>query len=176
MKKIFSIDPGTTESGWVVYDPHAHAVTHKGVTNNHELLGFIDTMPPHLEDCDMAIEMIASQGMAVGAEVFETCVWVGMFMHAWQGGYSSVHRITRNQAKTYICGSAAAKDPNVRKAIVDLFPSTGGGKEPQVGTSKQPGPLFGMNTHMWPALAVALTAWNRMQRAEPKVMRRRAKL
>ena len=163
--RIFAIDPGTTQSGWVVYDADAHAVTDRGVTNNHELLRMIEDACPggdreamqRLRGCTMAIEMIASQGMAVGAEVFETVVWVGMFMHAWQDDYSSVQRVTRNQVKVHVCGSAKAKDANVRQAIIDLFPGTGGGKTPQVGTSKQPGPLFGMNSHMWPALGVALT-------------------
>ena len=174
--KVFGIDPGTTKSGWVVYDPAAHAVVEKGVTDNHELLCMIEDAEESsasegariLHGCHMGIEMIASQGMAVGAEVFETVVWVGMFMHAWQDGYGSVTRVTRNQVKTHICGSAKAKDANVRQALLDLFPATGGGKkDQQVGTAKQPGPLFGMNSHMWPALGVALTVYERLKRNAP---------
>ena len=49
-------------------------------------------------------------------------------------------------------------DPNVRQAIIDLFPPTGGGKCAQIGTKGQPGPLYGVSSHAWPALGVALTA------------------
>ena len=152
---ILAIDPGTTESGMVVYAPNEHIVGEHRVMSNHELLALVEERTQSVVPTCLAIEMLASMGMAVGAEVFETCVWVGMFMHAW--GYSEVVRVTRNQVKLHLCGSAKAKDQNVRQAIIDLFPSVGGGATPQIGTTKQPGPLFGMNSHMWPALGVALT-------------------
>ena len=40
---------------------------------------------------------------------------------------------------------------------MDMFPKTGGGSNPSVGTSKQPGVLYGITTHKWAALAVAVT-------------------
>lgn len=167
------IDPGTTKSGWVIYDPAEHAVVDKGVTDNHELLAKLEDMDASGESASMklAIEMIASMGMAVGADVFETCVWLGMFMHAW--GYSDVMRLTRNQCKVHVCGSSKAKDGNVRQGLIDMFPATGGGKSPQIGTSKKPGPLFGMAEHTWPALAVALTAHSKLGPAHPAVRVRR---
>lgn len=183
--KIFAIDPGTTQSGWVIYDSPAHAVVEKGVTDNHALLSMLEDARESsasegariLSGCVMGIEMIASQGMMVGAEVFETVVWIGMFMHAWQDGYDNVVRVTRNQCKVHVCGSVKAKDTNVRQALIDLFPATGGGKkEHQVGTAKAPGPLFGMNSHMWPALAVALTVHDKLKgknNATPSTPRQR---
>lgn len=171
--KILAIDPGTTQSGWVLYDPEAHAVKRKGVDQNADLLAKIEDWVQDGATWTLAIEMIASQGMAVGAEVFETVVWIGMFMHAW--GYEHVLRVTRNQVKVHVCGSAKAKDANVRQALIDLFPATGGGKTPQVGSTKQPGPLFGMNSHMWPALGVALTAHEKLKDHEaPRTTRQRS--
>jgi len=102
----------------------------------------------------LAIEMIASYGMAVGASTFETCVWIGRFIERFSGDYKYIYR---KDVKINLCNSMKAKDANVRQALLDRFEPTGGGKCPQVGTKKQPGPLFGISSHMWSALAVGIT-------------------
>ena len=99
------------------------------------------------------IEMVASYGMPVGREVFETVRWIGRFHEAF-GGAEYVYR---KDVKIHLCQSMRAKDANVRQAILDLFPPAGGGKVPQVGTKLQPGPLYGVRKDIWSALAVALT-------------------
>lgn len=104
----------------------------------------------------LAIEMIASYGMPVGKEVFETCVWIGRFIQSW-GDSTPVKLVYRKDVKMRLCGSMKAKDANIRQALIDLFPATGGGKTPQIGTKSKPGPLYGVSTHIWPALAVAVT-------------------
>ncbi|MNY62967.1 hypothetical protein D3C86_1998680 [compost metagenome] len=60
--------------------------------------------------------------------------------------------------KLHLCKTPRAKDANVRQALLDMFPRTGGGKTPQIGTKAQPGPLFGVSSHAWAALGVAVTA------------------
>lgn len=105
----------------------------------------------------LAIEMVASYGMAVGKEVFETVRWIGRFQQAYHDP-DAVHLVYRKDVKMHLCGTTKAKDPNVRQAIIDLFPATGGGKTPQIGTKSQPGPLYGVSSHAWPALGVAITA------------------
>jgi hypothetical protein len=105
----------------------------------------------------VAIEMIASYGMPVGREVFETCVWIGRFQQALESP-GTAELVYRKDVKLHLCGSPRAKDGNVRQALIDLFPATGGGKTPQIGTKKQPGPLYGMSSHAWAALGVAITA------------------
>jgi hypothetical protein len=45
-----------------------------------------------------------------------------------------------------------AKDANIRQAILDRF----GGKEKAIGKKANPGPLYGVKSHLWSALAVAL--------------------
>ena len=61
----------------------------------------------------------------------------------------------------HLCNSVRAKDSNVRQALLDRFPATGGGKTPQIGTKSKPGPLYGFSKDMWAALGVALTFANR---------------
>lgn len=155
MTSILAIDPGTTESGWCVYD--GACVIHSGVMPNDEMLAYLQRKHFEINGYSIAIEMIASYGMAVGREVFETCVWIGRFTQAWHTP-SAVQLVYRRDVKLHLCGTSKAKDPNVRQALLDMFPRTGGGKTPQIGTKAQPGPLYGVSTHAWAALGVAVTA------------------
>ena len=55
-----------------------------------------------------------------------------------------------------LCQSRRAKKPEVRAAIIDLYPADGGGKRPAIGTKAEPGQLYGVAEHAWDALAVVL--------------------
>lgn len=155
---ILAIDPGTTESAYVLWDGmkvhNAEIVPNTFMNmavNRSAKLGNVDTL---------VIEQIASMGMAVGKEVFETCVWTGRFMQSWLGERENgCRRIPRNEIKVHLCGSARAKDANIRQALIDRF-----GK---AGTKKNPGPLFGVKSHIWSALAVAVVQYDRMQAGLP---------
>ena len=57
----------------------------------------------------------------------------------------------------HLCGNNSAKDSNVRQALIDRFPRSGGGKTPQIGTKGDPGPLYGIKKDEWAALGVAIT-------------------
>lgn len=149
-----AIDPGPEESGWCLM--LEDTVVHSGVMPNSELLEYVQRNHFRINPTRLAIEMIASYGMAVGREVFETCVWIGRFMQAWHDP-EAVHLVYRKQVTMHLCGTTKANDSNVRRAILDLFPRNGGGSTPQIGTKKKPGPLYGVATHAWPAIGVALT-------------------
>ena len=97
--------------------------------------------------------MIASYGMAVGASVFETCVWIGRFMaEAFSSSGRDLHRVFRKDVKLHLCNSPRAKDANVRQALLDRI-------GPQ-GTKKAQGPTYGIKSHEWAALAVAVYGWD----------------
>lgn len=152
MKRIIAIDPGTTQSAVVVYAPEALRVEAAFINDNEQIRTYLyaaDTWADLL-----AIEMIASYGMAVGKEVFETCLWIGRFVEAWSMSREPSRLVYRRDVKLHLCGTARAKDPNVRQALLDRW----GGRENAMGKKKAPGPLFGLKTHLWPALAVAVTA------------------
>lgn len=152
MSVILAIDPGTFESGWVLFDgARVHSC---GVDQNTFML---ERVKHWQSGTTLAIEMVASYGMPVGKEVFETVWWIGRFTQAWHSP-EQVRRVYRKEVCLHLCGSARAKDPNVRQALIDLFPATGGGKTPQIGITSKPGPLFGVSSHAWPALGVAVTA------------------
>ena len=151
--RILAIDPGTDKSGWCDYDT-AGTVNDSGVMDNLDLLrGVRYGLTPDV----LALEMVASYGMPVGRTVFETVLWTGRFFEAWEWERDKDPTLVyRKDVKLHLCGSPKAKDPNVRQAILDRFPRTGGGATPQIGTKTQPGPLYGISTHAWSALAVAL--------------------
>jgi hypothetical protein len=146
---MLAIDPGPVESAWVVYDTTTGKLAGFAKEPNAAVLALV-LSSAHLSE--LAVEMIASYGMAVGREVFETCVWIGRFVQAWQGG---AHRfVYRRDVKIHLCGSMKAKDANVRQALLDLY----GGKDKAVGKKASPGPLYGVSSDVWSALAVAVTA------------------
>jgi hypothetical protein len=143
---ILAIDPGPTESGWCEYGNGL--LLFSGVYRNDELAIKISLSSyPNLY-----IEMISSYGMPVGKEVFETCVWIGRFIEAFAKPWIPMHNhfIYRKDVKSRLCGTTKAKDANVRQALID--------KLGPVGTKGSPGPLYGVKSHAWAALAVAVTA------------------
>lgn len=147
---ILAIDPGNKQSGWCLFDgQHVHD---SGVLDNEEMLAKVVSHRDKL----LAVEMIASYGMPVGREVFETCVWIGRFVQSHRPNCWRL--VYRKDVKMHLCHTMKAKDGNIRQAIIDLFPATGGGKVPQIGTKANPGPLYGVSSHAWAALGVAITA------------------
>lgn len=142
---ILAIDPGPVESGWCYLD--RGRVLASGTAPNELMLNQVrGEWYSNVET--VAIEMIASYGMAVGREVFETCVWIGRFQQAW-GNPDAVRLIYRRDVKLHLCGNTKAKDANIRQALLDLL-------GPQ-GTKKAPGPTYGVKSHAWAALGVAVT-------------------
>ena len=79
-------------------------------------------------------------------------------MEAWESATGTKpQQVYRKDVKMHLCGSMRAKDTNIRQAIIDRYPASGGGKCPQIGTKKEPGPLYGVSKDIWSALAVAIT-------------------
>ena len=153
---IFAIDPGNIQSAWVSYDPESHALDGFGISSNICMHAVLDAAAskPHRYVC----EMIASYGMPVGREVFDTCLWVGRFIEQVKTRtQQDMDLMYRREVKLELCNSAQAKDANVRQALLDRFPASGGGKVPQVGTKAAPGPLYGVSKDVWAALGVAIT-------------------
>lgn len=149
---LIALDPGPVSTGFVVCD--GGQITRSGCMRNEDIESQVFPLRP--DGHTLAIEMIASYGMPVGREVFETCVWIGRFMEQW-GAPDRVNLVYRKDVKMHLCGSPRAKDANIRQALIDLYEPTGGGKTPQIGTKAKPGPLYGVSTHAWPALGVAVT-------------------
>lgn len=149
---ILAIDPGTTHSGVVLYDADTRVVRIAADLPNREAIDLVthlrkeENPRPHV-----CIEMIASYGMPVGRETFDTVLWIGRLVEVT--GERDACLVYRKDIKLHLCGTPRAKDANIRQAILDRF----GGKN-AIGTAKERGPLYHVKGHQWAALAVALYA------------------
>lgn len=144
MSRILAIDPGTEQSGWVLL--RDGAVEDSGVHKNHDVLLWVQAG----QDADvLAIEMMRARGMPTSNDEFKTLVWIGRFQQAWRDP-EAVRLVYRQDVKLHVCGSMKAKDANIRAALLDQV-------GPQ-GKKSAPGPTFGVKSHAWAALGVAVTA------------------
>lgn len=139
---LLAIDPGTIESAYVVMDGL------KVVSFAKETNDMVVYKAKQFDD--VVLEMVASYGMPVGREVFETVFWTGRFFQA-----SGVpNRLYRQDVKLHLCKSPKANDASIRQALIDRY---GPGKDKAIGTKKAPGPLYGVTKDVWAALALAVT-------------------
>lgn len=154
--RLLAIDPGSEESGYVVYDPGARAILEHGIAANDVLLARCWKERDPAEQHHLAIEMVDVFGMA-GRTVFQTCVWIGRFIEAW--GAADYTTVTRHDVKMHLCHTKKSDDSSVRAALIARW----GGESVAIGgkgrgpTKTPRGPLHGVASHAWSALAVAVT-------------------
>lgn len=150
--RILAIDPGSAQSAWLLLT--GGRPTAFGIEPNGEVVDRLRAAGSRMgygETPDvLVIEQIESYGMAVGREVFETVWWAGRFAEAARP--LPACRLPRRAVKLHLCGSARAKDANIRQALLDRF-----GGSAAVGRKSDPGPLYGVSKDVWAALAVAVT-------------------
>ena len=139
---IIAIDPGNTESAYCMMKQDLKPFEF-GKVDNESLLTMLEVAT---YEYTTVIEMIASYGMPVGKEVFDTCVWIGRFDHA---SYHPASFVYRKDVKMHICGTMKAKDSNIRQALIDRFGD--------VGTKSNKGWFYGFKSDVWSAYAVGLT-------------------
>lgn len=151
---IIAVDPGNSETAIVVYDKSLRQIITHGKHPNANLLDIIKEL--HIlwpsDTTELVIEMVASYGMPVGRTVFDTCIWAGRFIQAWNRKY---RLIVRKDVKMHLCNSNRATDANIRQALMERY---GSDREHAIGTKKTPGPLYGLGNDERAALALAITA------------------
>jgi Holliday junction resolvasome RuvABC endonuclease subunit len=145
---ILGIDPGTKISGYALWGSKSNTLVHCGVVVNREIKD-----EEYFNDALMCADVIAIEmighygtGMSVGRSVFATCIFIGRLLEQLQD--RNVKLILRPSVKASLCGTARAKDANVIQALKDLIG--------EKGTKKNPGPLYGIKSHAWQALALAV--------------------
>jgi hypothetical protein len=189
---ILAIDPGCTQSAFVLFDGVRPGLF--GKWPNESLLRAMTSNPAQeiVSASRCVIERVGhyGTGMAVGAEVFDTCYFTGRLIQSWfertggeKFGGQIPDMLQRQTIKAHLCGSSRANDSNVRQALIDRWGGDSkaiGGKKCKnckgtgnMGTRKQPmqchcasgcetppGPLKGVTADVWAALALAVTFWD----------------
>ena len=162
MGVILAIDPGNTQSGYVIVEhdgEEIRRVLEAGKVGNTEMIKLLG-QKLYGSSFEVAIEMIAGMGKTVGQEIFDTCVWIGRFWETvlWSTGYEPT-RIFRREEKLDLCGSPIAKDPNIRQALCDRYAP--GQPNYGKGGKANPGFFYGFSRDMWAAMAVAVTYFDK---------------
>lgn len=156
---LLAIDPGNIESAYVLMDYECKPIRLAKEVNEKALRILDDSRIK-----EVRIEMIASYGMPVGYEVFETCLFIGRIIQRCIDLKLNYELIYRKEVKVNLCGTTKAKDSNVTQALVDRFAR--GQNNKGKGTKKEPGWFYGFKKDIWQAYAVGVTAIDRMKEVE----------
>jgi hypothetical protein len=176
-----AIDPGNAKSGWVYFALNLENETGLdvesfGIDSNEELRSKIRQGVFDIPKTRLLIETPKPRGMPTAGEEMETLIMIGRFVQEWSrcGGRWSF--VFRQDTKLHLTGSVRAKDGNVNQAIRDRF---GGDQRPircegckgkgwrgpgrpvcdvckGAKFSREPGPIFGITSHAFAALAIAI--------------------
>lgn len=118
MSRVLAIDPGNKLTGWCVIDRGTLKPLLFGKTENKKLA---EEVKSELQFDEFVIERVASYGMVVGKEVFQTCEWIGRFVQIASDRNIPISYIYRKDEKLHICGDSRAKDSNIRRALIERF-------------------------------------------------------
>ena len=154
MSSILAIDPGNTLSAYALIGRERRPMHVLKLPNAELLTALRDKALGQAAD-HVAIEMVASYGMAVGAEVFDTCIWIGRFHEAITRRTGREPALVKRHAiKVHHCHDSRAKDSNITQALVDRFAP--GQPNRGKGTKAAPGWFHGFAADIWQAYALAV--------------------
>lgn len=149
---IFAIDPGCAQSAYCMMDRDAVPM-HFDKVPNEDLILILRNYAKSLTA--VVIERVASYGMPVGREVFETCEWIGRYTQVATDLKLPVEYVFRQEEKLAICKSTKATDATIRKALIDRFAKhdfrTG------KGCSSSPDFFYGFKADIWTAFATGIS-------------------
>lgn len=152
--RILAIDPGTIDSGIVVWN--GRQVLEAKKISNQDVIEYIK-FNAEIDFDEIVIEEIRSYGRTVGQEIFDTCVWCGRFDQLWHDiSEKESYFIPRIEVKKHLCHRHIANDAEIRQVLIDRF-----GPKP---TKKHPNLVYGkykLKKDEWQALALAVTWYDK---------------
>jgi len=153
---VLGLDPGPANSGLVLYDSDAREVieARKSISTAAALALLTEVASKFGIDL-VAIERVQSYGIA-GASLLRTAEVGGMLHYcAMREEVKVVWLYRREVLRGLDVTGKGNRDSLVRQRLIEIH---GGDRASAVGTKKQPGPLYGVASHAWSALAVAVVA------------------
>lgn len=156
---ILGIDPGTTQSGFVVFNAKENIPVYSGKFNNQEVLQLIFDMSIfYPQNVTVVIERFAPQSN-IGMSTVTSIHWAGRFYECAVEHYFPVYRIYRRDIKKHLLGkfdkSKGSADSQIRKELVKRFAKFDfkNGK----GSKDNPDTLYGFShSDTYSALAVVV--------------------
>jgi len=152
MTPTLAIDPGPTTCGAVLYDPTERRVLWAdkaapvGVLCDHLWLPHPET--PWWGHAPLVlVERVQSYGIS-GKHLLETSESVGRLWRSAEAGGSDVRLIPRRLVCKALDVSGGGKDGQVRRACIAILGAQ--------GSKADPGPTYGVTSHAWQALGLAL--------------------
>ncbi len=179
--KLLAIDPGTTQSAYVLLNADYQILSADKV-DNALMVALIAEMP---EITDIVIEDMeprytsgdrSAAGAVMGTSTIQTLKWMGVF--TWQAALRglAVGWVFRRDERSAIIptkknglpplpkGAPAHADGQIRAALIQRFARHD--KVNGKGTKANPDTFYGFRGDMWQAMAVGVTALDRMRRAK----------
>lgn len=164
---LLCLDPGPTESAVLVYDPKAHSVRKFFMGENRAVKATVyqiaDWAMEATEEGELLIEKMVHYGKSfpIGDSVIEAQRWAARCEEVWwtYRGKDAVW-MPRVNVRVHLTGTARSDDAGVRAALIDRW---GGNLRAAQGTKKAKGPLYGIKSHLWSALALGV-AYDELQR------------
>jgi len=147
-----AIDPGPSTCGAALYDPGRRAVLWSSKAAPVVMLSDLLWLPtPDApwwgHDLLVLVERVQSYGIA-GRHLLETSEAVGRLWRSAEAGGHDVRLVPRRLVCLSLDVSGGGKDAQVRRRCVEVLGPR--------GTKRDPGPTYGVTSHGWQALGLAL--------------------
>lgn len=161
---VLAIDPGNENTAFVLWDFRNKQMVDKDKLSNQQFLKKLEQIAhsEHKYKIDeIAIECISSYGMAVGQDVFNTCIYIGILLEKIQTIFGIKPKLVfRQTIKMHHCHATSKVNDSTINTVLRQ-------KYGEDNTVKKPNPIYwnslversGGNKYMsgdiWAAFAVA---------------------
>ena len=157
MNTILGIDPGSSQSGYAIWHVPDQSLVTSGVADNQELMQEVINRHsgPIVIELTPLYPMKTAGGHAyVPSQVGDTMFETGRF-HEYILQYTNVDPVYIKRSEVLKNLEANKRNRGTKDSqVIAMLTQRLGSK----GTKANPGPLFGIASHAWQALAVAITA------------------
>lgn len=141
---VLGIDPGSTQSGYVVVNIDDYRILDKGKVDNTKMLEIVKTGYYDY----LVVEGMTSYNQPIGQETMDTIFMSGRFFQVAEDRASVIPR--REVLQHFDWPGKCSKDSYTRVVLIDRFGP--------VGKKASPGWFYGVSDDVWQAYALA-TCW-----------------
>jgi len=142
---ILAVDPGPVTSGVVTFSTETLSVIKAWPAMDNEIV--LQNARGAFSYDLLACESIEAMYAHVGKETIRTIRFTGRIEEIGDAIGKPARLLSPQEVKQRVCGTASAKDPAVRQALIDHLGAP--------GTKGEQGATYGVSKHAWRALAVA---------------------